>query len=149
MALGRVQSTCRHSDLNSSCANLSLTHDCYEKLSSLHLYLVISQLLLEQSSFLAVTGSLLHGSSDVLQSLLCLDLYTKQNTYLIVHNSKIADAPSCQISTHVAAEFQLSAISIPSGVRRLHNHPIRPHMTTACLLSWSPVWYDMGGRIPD
>ena len=37
-------------------------------------YLVISQLLLEQSSFLAVTRGLLHGSSDVLQSLLCLNL---------------------------------------------------------------------------
>lgn len=55
------------------------------KLSSLQLYLVINQLLLEQSSFLAVTGGLLHGSSDVLQSLLCLDLYTKPNTCLIVH----------------------------------------------------------------
>ena len=44
------------------------------KLSGLQLYLVISQLLLEQSSFLAVTRGLLHGSSDVLQSLLCLNL---------------------------------------------------------------------------
>lgn len=80
----RVHNTCRRSVLNSSCTHLSLTHDCYDKLSSLKLYLVISQLLLEQSSFLAVTRGLLHCSSDVLQSLLCLDLYTEQNTLFIV-----------------------------------------------------------------
>ncbi len=119
------------------------------KLSSLQLYLVISQLLLERSSFLAVTRGLLHCSSDVLQSLLCLDLDAKQDTLFIFYNLMIPDDPSIQTSTHVAADFQLSSTSIPGGVRQVHKHPIRLHMMTACLLTWSPLWYDMGGRIPD
>ena len=85
------------------------------KLSSLQLYLVISQLLFERSSFLAVTRGLLHCSSDVLQSLLCLDLDAKQDTLFIFYNLMIPDDPSIQTSTHVAADFQLSSTSIPGS----------------------------------
>jgi len=108
------------------------------KVLILQLYLVISQLLLEQSSFLAVTRGLLHGSSDVLQSLLCLALYAKQNTLFIFYNLMIPDDPSSQTSKHVAADFQLSSASISSGAKRVHKHPIRPQMT-ACLVTCRPV----------
>ena len=45
-------------------------------------YLVISQLLLEHGSLLSVAGCLLHGSSDVLQSLLCLNLQENIDRYV-------------------------------------------------------------------
>ena len=66
-----------YAEQNEACDS-STADSTRSKLKKLQVYLqadlIISKLLLELGSFLAVTRSLLHSSCDVLQSLLCLHL---------------------------------------------------------------------------